>query len=435
MKKCNLFFLMLLACMLLASCAGGSDEAKMTGKGIFGVYPQYLLKYVELNNQCYDELEFEDDKSKQREIIDKYQGQWDDYFGEIDFWKKELDMAGQKVEIVAPEKYGLQKESLNGEEMKLRIHQTYIPPRMKMKLTYDERPASEWCFFLDENDSIIFQTRIECDLSHNAKIVVHINNLATRKPRYRDLLKYTLYSLDKAVKIKVPAPDEVEACLASYLRNADRFVKSLREAGVIGNYSSLDEMVNGTDESKGEESSEKVEEVDQNKPGAADLAYFELRGPVKSYTEYSNGEKVHSNGFSENGKWTIGDGNKCSKILTDVKRDAEKRIAGYQAEENFCYNTYTITYDANTGWVSKVALSGSEGDNISTYFYDEKGYLVKKVIDGSYTEMGADEAEKVHDTITYKYETFDQYGNWTKRTAKYSDGTTTVEKRDVVYYK
>ena len=56
--------------LVLASCSGGS--AKMTGEGIYGELPNYLLKYVELKEKCAEDLEFEDNKAKQAEIVGKY---------------------------------------------------------------------------------------------------------------------------------------------------------------------------------------------------------------------------------------------------------------------------------------------------------------------------------------------------------------------------
>lgn len=54
--------------LVLASCSGGS--AKMTGEGIYGELPNYLLKYVELKEKCAEDLELKIIKpSKQRLLV------------------------------------------------------------------------------------------------------------------------------------------------------------------------------------------------------------------------------------------------------------------------------------------------------------------------------------------------------------------------------
>lgn len=100
-----------------------------------------------------------------------------------------------------------------------------------------------------------------------------------------------------------------------------------------------------------------------------------------------------------------------------MERDAQKRIVKYTEGEFDCVDTEEITYDSKTGWVSKIKHNG-EGEDITTFTYDEKGYLIKKVCEGESWEMGAEEGEKFKDTTTYTYESFDEHGNWTARSAK-----------------
>lgn len=430
MKKYNLFFLMLLVCMLMASCGG--SEAEMTGKGMFGDIPQYFLQYLDLNKQCADELEFEDNPSKRDEIINKYQEKWAEYVDDSKFLDKLLESSGHEIPVVTPEDYKLSNAHLAAENMDLTINESKKHPKIELRMRYaDKRPSDTYCFFLDEKDSVVFYGAVMSDYDNNSVIRLSINELNAKTAKDRDLMKVCLYAIDKAVKIKVVYRKEAQEYAESFQRNFDELTKSLHDAGVVES-TSLKELIFGKDETKTEVKEE--EEEDKNKPGAVDLAYFGLRGPVMSFTEYSDNTRVYTNRFSEKGKWETMDGKKLSSVYSDIKRDSEKRICGFTDGEFDMVATYTIAYDAKTGWVSKSSYDDS-GTITTTYTYDDNGYVVKEVADGSYTDMGADEPTKVHDVTTFKYESYDKYGNWTKRSAKMSDGSTWVEKRDISYYK
>ena len=82
MKKYSLFLLnlgVMVLAFVFASCSGGSSS-KLTNEGIFGEMPGYLLQYLDLKQKCVEELEFEDNKDKRAEIINKYTEQWDKIF-------------------------------------------------------------------------------------------------------------------------------------------------------------------------------------------------------------------------------------------------------------------------------------------------------------------------------------------------------------------
>lgn len=430
MKKCNLFFLMLFACMLLASCGG--SETEMTGKGMFGDIPQYLLQYLDLNKQCADELEFEDNPSKRDEIINKYQEKWADYVDDSKFLDKLLESSAREIPVEAPEDYRLSNAHLAAENIDLRINENKQYPVLKLQMRYvDKRPSDTYCFLMDEKDSVVFFGAFISDYHNNSEITLRVNGLNAKKAEERDVMKYSLYAIDKAVKIKVVPKEKFYSFLESYKRNADLLMKSLHEAGIV-EISSFDEAVYGKDVTKTENKQE--EEEEKNKPGAVDLACFGLRGPVMSFTEYRDNIHVYTNRFSEKGKWETMDGKKLSSVYSDIKRDSEKRICGFTDGEFDMVATHIIAYDAKTGWVSKSSYEDS-GTVTTTYTYDDNGYVIKEVADGSYTDMGADEPTKVHDVTTFKYESFDKYGNWTKRSAKMSDGSTWVEKRNISYYK
>lgn len=431
MKKCNLFFLMLLASMLLASCGGG--ETSLTGKGMLGNIPQYLVQYVDMSKQCIDEQEFEDNDSKRDEIIKKYQEKWEKYVADSKLSDMISEGLKREIPVDASEEYGLSSAHFEAKDFNIRIGENKTYPKIELQMKYSgKKPSNSYCAFLDEKDSVVFMGAIFSDYRNNSHINLTFVIQNLKISEMRDALKFASYSLDKAVKIKVPTRDEIPELLKSYDRNSEALMKSLHEAGVL-ELEAYEDFINMTKKAEAEEKQEE-EEVDKSKPGLVDLAYFGLRGPVSSFTEYCDGTRVHAYRFSEKGKWEARDNKALSIFLTDVKRDSEKRIVGYQIEENYCIYDYTITYDAKTGWVSKIACEGSDGDKVTTFSYDENGNVTKDVEDGSYIEEGADEAIKEHIVTNYKYESFDKYGNWTKRTIKRSDSGTWVEKRDINYY-
>lgn len=434
MKKLNLSFLTLFVCMLLASCGGGGAE--LTGKGVFGDIPQYLLKCYEMNKQYADELEFEDNKSKQYEIEDNYQAQWAHYKNDFNIVQKLNDFGQHPVPVSGGEEFGI-KDAI----VKLDNHDISLASKQSMTLNLEMHPetlpSKAMCLFLDEKDSVIFSAAVFTDArQHKATASIRFNNFMAEKAQQRDYLKFSIYMLDRIRKIELATGKEADARLDGLKGNMDALIKSLHEAGVL-ECASLEELSSGNYTSKQSGEGEETEEADdKNKPGKTDLAYFGLRGPVKSFTEYRDETLVYKNTFTENGKWQTIDGKELGRNYSAIKRDSEKRIISFTDGEYDWQSTHNITYDEKTGWVSKLAFNDTDGSSTSiTYTYDENGNVAKEVTDASYIEMGADEPTKRHDTTTYKYEETDKYGNWTKRSAKCSDDSYWTEKRIISYYK
>lgn len=428
MKNNNLFLFTLLACLLFTSC--GSDNAKMTGKGIFGDIPQYLLKCYDLKKQCADELEFEDNRDKHAEIIQKYQELLDEYVDGNHIPDKIEKATVKEIPIVAPEELGKCKGNFLTEKMRIRLDDKHPDVKIATYI-YSDNKTRGGCFFLDERDSVIFAPRAYYERGY-LTACVSVDDFNPKRVQDADYLKFLLYVLDKTAKIKITSSEEETfACIQSYFRNADEFIKSLHEAGIL-ECSSYKEL------STGKPSSDKAEattdNADKTKPGAIDLAFFNLRGPVKSVTEKNDSyDDTRRYGFSEKGKWETQNGQKIGSIFTDVKRDGEKRIIEYTEGEYDCIDSYKITYDAKTGWLAKCETSAGDGESTTTYTYDANGYAIKSVTIGEYAD---DEGgSKVNTTTTYTYVSFDDYGNWTKRTAKDSDGSAWTETRKIAYYK
>lgn len=434
MKKLNLSFLTLFVCMLLASCGGGGGE--LTGKGVFGDIPQYLLKCYEMNKQCSDELEFEDNSSKHGEIVEKYQKQWLEYQSEFNMAKVVNDLNEHGLPVIGGEEYGIKEAQVRLINADVSINEKKVIS-IEMNMSYEKHPSKGVCLFLDEKDSVIFVGMVFTDARPNkATVQLNFTNLITNNAQQRDGLKFSIYMLDRIRKIELATGKEADARLDGLKGNMDALIKSLHEAGVL-ECASLEELSSGDYTSKQSGEGEATEEADdKNKPGKADLAYFGLRGPVKSFTEYRDETLVFKNTFTENGKWQTIDGKKLGDYYSDIKRDSEKRIISFTDGEYDWQSTHNITYDEKTGWVSKLAFKDTDGSSTSiTYTYDENGNMTKEVTDASYIEMGADEPTKRHDTTTYKNEETDIYGNWTKRSAKCSDDSYWTEKRIISYYK
>lgn len=425
MRKYASLCALLLACILFVSC--GDDNAKMTGKGIFGALPTYLSQYYELKKQCLDELEFEDNKEKRTEILNKYQEQWEKSAKDL---AKEVskDDLYKEVPIIAPEELGITNVHIVVSGLDLNINKKNLETSLSIEMRYEQKGPQTKCFFLDENDSIIYADRFDFQWNHNGRTGMGFSDLYIADDKDYSQMILDLYALDKTKKIKIcSTEEEAQACLQSSERHTDAMIKSLHDAGLL-KYNSLEEFKNAKTQKK-----DALNKDDKTKPGAVDLAYFQLRGPVKFVDQRGRYDVINQYTFSERGKWETINGIKIGTALTDIKRDAEKRIIEYTEGEFDDISSYKVTYDAKTGQVAKYVCD-SEGTITTTFTYDESGNVSQLVEDGYYQEMGAETETKVHETITYKYVKIDDHGNWLNRTAKSSDGSSWVERRRIMYY-
>lgn len=427
MKKYSLFLLnlgVMVLAFVFASCSGGSSS-KLTNEGIFGEMPGYLLQYLDLKQKCVEELEFEDNKDKRAEIINKYTEQWDKIFTFDTQQKLHGTTSFDSVTIDNHRSESSFKGVVGVSKLDLPMMGKYVAKLKVVTKSEDLDRTNHLCFMLDDKDSVILSARITYD-DYWASIAYTFSGDAKDGVKLMDAYRFYLYAMDKIKKIVVPTREEMPAYTEKVQRNFEKMAKELVEDGVIANVEELTGI-------KQEENKDDAEQADMNKPGDVDLAYFELRGKVKSFTERNDDNSI-SYSFTEKGKWNTYNGRSIQNALSDVERDAQKRIIKYTEGEYDCIDSEEITYDSKTGWVSKIKHNG-EGEDITTFTYDEKGYLIKKVCEGESWEMGAEEGEKFKDTTTYTYESFDEHGNWTARSAKSSDGRSWKETRRIQYYK
>ena len=173
---------------------------------------------------------------------------------------------------------------------------------------------------------------------------------------------------------------------------------------------------------------------------AADWGLFELKGKVKSVTYKKNsyydspcpyrwhdakGNEVYVVSFSKEGKVIPSNGNK----ITRNKRGHITHI------ECLCEDPY----EGGTMWMyQKVARDSKERVTIITsqgyecgwqtkFYYNSNGDINKSTVEEYCNSDGIT-------TYTYTYESYDDYGNWTKRTKKGDNGENITQTREITYH-
>ena len=124
---------------------------------------------------------------------------------------------------------------------------------------------------------------------------------------------------------------------------------------------------------------------------SSDLAFFELRGPVKQVKE---DYMVYE--FDRNGQLTKHNGE------FNFARDNQGRIVSMDGYENHV----TYLWDSRRPTGSEAAAEGMT--ILEAYTYDERGFVVK-------IEHSVD-GEVSYETLSYS--DLDKYGNWTKRSSQ-----------------
>lgn len=196
----------------------------------------------------------------------------------------------------------------------------------------------------------------------------------------------------------------------------------------------------------------------------ADLAYNDLKGPVKMVTLKNDwGDGAYQNGelfFDTDGTWLNlprWQGYEVKKYPNYNGDKAERnddgyivKIYGVVEEEGDWGNTETVNIVWENGRPKqKTTESKSDPDmdyysysqSVTDYAYDDKGNLVKETTKNKYSgTWGSSEGKS---TNTYTYVTFDDKGNWTKRyvtsTSQYDKNaepytSNYTELRDILYY-
>ena len=172
---------------------------------------------------------------------------------------------------------------------------------------------------------------------------------------------------------------------------------------------------------------------EQKSAGKGDLAAFELKGNVSIAIVRTAYDAVRYN-FDKDGKLIAINGVKTNEWYQNVTRDDQGRLSAYTEGEYDMVSSFKLIYGKN-GFLEK-RINNDMGECVTTYTYNEAGFLTSDHLVGEYTEMGADKPEKVDIKTTYKYTGIDDHGNWTRRETVPANDTEgpIYEERSITYY-
>lgn len=383
MKKTISTLFTLLLVLVLASCSDSSKEIegfKFTGKGIFGEIPSMFAE----NAQMTKEGTIEDDYSKYQKLLDEHES-------------FEVECEVMKGKTITKGTINFKKDG------NCYINENGSSARYASTLSEDVKGA------FDNGEKIHV-----CGLDKDGVLITNYgpyntytlggnfsgSGLKSASHGERNYKRYIrrLYNMDRIVKIVV---------------TNDEGLTTLREKSTEAR------MKNLTDEEK--------------TIGKGDLAAFELKGSVQSVVVKTEYDKVRYN-FDEEGKLISINGVQTNEWYQNVERDEQGRLSAYTEGEYDMVLSNKLIYGKN-GFLEK-RITNDMGECVTTYTYNEAGFLTSDHQVGEYTEMGADKPEKVDVKNTYKYTGIDDHGNWTRRETVPADDTEgpVYEARSIMYY-
>lgn len=383
MKKTISTLFTLLLVLVLASCSDSSKEIegfKFTGKGIFGEIP---LMFAE-NAQMTKEGTIEDDYSKYQKLLDERES-------------FEVECEVMKGKTTTKGTINFKKDG------NCYINENGSSARYASTLSEDVKGA------FDNGEKIHV-----CGLDKDGVLITNygpyntytlggnfsgsgLKSASHGERNYKSRIR-KLYDWDRIVKIVV---------------TNDEGLTTLREKSTEARMNNL------TDEEK--------------TIGKGDLAAFELKGSVQSVVVKTEYDKVRYN-FDEEGKLISINGVQTNEWYQNVERDEQGRLSAYTEGEYDMVLSNKLIYGKN-GFLEK-RITNDMGECVTTYTYNEAGFLTSDHQVGEYTEMGADKPEKVDVKNTYKYKGIDDHGNWTRRETVPADNTEEPIRvvRSIIYY-
>lgn len=383
MKKTISTLFTLLLVFVLASCSDSSKEIegfKFTGKGIFGEIP---LMFAE-NAQKIKEGTFEDDYSKYQKVMDEHQS-------------FEVECEVMKGKTITKGTINFKKDG------NCYINENGSSARYASTLSEDVKGA------FDNGEKIHV-----CGLDKDGVLITNYGPYNT----------YTLGGNFSGSGLK--SASHGERNYKRYIRrlyNMDRIVKI-----VVTNDEGMTTICEKSAEARMKNLTEEEKTI-----GKGDLALFELKGNVQSAVVITAYDKVRYN-FDEEGKLISINGVQTNEWYQNVERDEQGRISAYTEGEYDMVSSFKLVYGKN-GFLEK-RITNDMGECVTTYTYNEAGFLTSDHLLGEYTEMGADKPEKVDVKTTYKYTGIDDHGNWTRRETVPADDTEgpVYEARSIMYY-
>lgn len=383
MKKTISTLFTLLLVLVLASCSYSSKEIegfKFTGKGIFGEIP---LMFAE-NAQMTKEGTIEDDYSKYQKLLDERES-------------FEVECEVMKGKTITKGTINFKKDG------NCYINENGSSARYASTLSEDVKGA------FDNGEKIHV-----CGLDKDGVLITNYGPYNT----------YTLGGNFSGSGLK--SASHGERNYKRYIRrlyNMDRIVKI-----VVTNDEGMTTICEKSAEARMKNLTEEEKTI-----GKGDLALFELKGNVQSAVVITAYDKVRYN-FDEEGKLISINGVQTNEWYQNVERDEQGRISAYTEGEYDMVSSFKLVYGKN-GFLEK-RITNDMGECVTTYTYNEAGFLTSDHLLGEYTEMGADKPEKVDVKTTYKYTGIDDHGNWTRRETVPADDTEgpVYEARSIMYY-
>lgn len=382
MKKTISTLFTLLLVLVLASCSDSSKEIegfKFTGKGIFGEIPSMFAE----NAQMTKEGTIEDDYSKYQKLLDERES-------------FEVECEVMKGKTITKGTINFKKDG------NCYINENGSSARYASTLSEDVKGA------FDNGEKIHV-----CGLDKDGVLITNYGPYNT----------YTLGGNFSGSGLK--SASHGERNYKRYIRrlyNMDRIVKI-----VVTNDEGMTTICEKSAEARMKNLTEEEKTI-----GKGDLALFELKGNVQSAVVITAYDKVRYN-FDEEGKLISINGVQTNEWYQNVERDEQGRISAYTEGEYDMVSSFKLVYGKN-GFLEK-RITNDMGECVTTYTYNEAGFLTSDHLLGEYTEMGADKPEKVDVKTTYKYTGIDDHGNWTRRETVPADDTEgpVYEARSIMY--
>lgn len=383
MKKTISTLFTLLLVLVLASCSDSSKEIegfKFTGKGIFGEIPSMFAE----NAQMTKEGTIEDDYSKYQKLLDERES-------------FEVECEVMKGKTITKGTINFKKDG------NCYINENGSSARYASTLSEDVKGA------FDNGEKIHV-----CGLDKDGVLITNYGPYNT----------YTLGGNFSGSGLK--SASHGERNYKRYIRrlyNMDRIVKI-----VVTNDEGMTTICEKSAEARMKNLTEEEKTI-----GKGDLALFELKGNVQSAVVITAYDKVRYN-FDEEGKLISINGVQTNEWYQNVERDEQGRISAYTEGEYDMVSSFKLVYGKN-GFLEK-RITNDMGECVTTYTYNEAGFLTSDHLLGEYTEMGADKPEKVDVKTIYKYTGIDDHGNWTRRETVPADDTEgpVYEARSIMYY-
>lgn len=383
MKKTISTLFTLLLVLVLASCSDSFKEIegfKFTGKGIFGEIPSMFAE----NAQMTKEGTIEDDYSKYQKLLDERES-------------FEVECEVMKGKTITKGTINFKKDG------NCYINENGSSARYASTLSEDVKGA------FDNGEKIHV-----CGLDKDGVLITNYGPYNT----------YTLGGNFSGSGLK--SASHGERNYKRYIRrlyNMDRIVKI-----VVTNDEGMTTICEKSAEARMKNLTEEEKTI-----GKGDLALFELKGNVQSAVVITAYDKVRYN-FDEEGKLISINGVQTNEWYQNVERDEQGRISAYTEGEYDMVSPFKLVYGKN-GFLEK-RITNDMGECVTTYTYNEAGFLTSDHLLGEYTEMGADKPEKVDVKTTYKYTGIDDHGNWTRRETVPADDTEgpVYEARNITYY-